>query len=57
LAAGAGLPAGRAFRVAPAVLEQLQRRIQMLGARARRIGVEPVRLIDTGERDAAGHAW
>jgi hypothetical protein len=56
LAAGAGRPAGRVFRVAPEALEQLERRIQALGARARRIGVEPVRLIDTGERDASGHA-
>ena len=28
----------------------------MLGRRARRIGLEPVRLIDTGERDASRHA-
>jgi hypothetical protein len=56
LAAGAGRPAGRVFRVAPEALEQLERRIQALGARARRIGVEPVRLIDTGERDVSGHA-
>ena len=55
-AAGAGRPAGRVFRVAPEALEHLQRRIQALGRRARRIGVEPVRLIDTGERDASGHA-
>ena len=55
-AAGAGRPAGRVFRVAPEELEHLQRRIQTLGRRARRIGVEPVRLIDTGERDASGHA-
>ena len=55
-AAGADQPTGRAFRVAPDALEQLQRRIQALGARARRIGMEPVRLIDTGERDASGRA-
>ena len=55
-AVGAGRPAGRVFRVAPEELEHLQRRIQTLGRRARRIGVEPVRLIDTGERDASGHA-
>ena len=55
-AAGAGRPAGRVFRVPPAALEQLQRRIEALGRRAGRIGVEPVRLIDTGERDASGHA-
>ena len=54
--AGAERPAGRVFRVAPEGLEQLQRRIQALGRRARRIGVEPVRLIDTGARDAGGHA-
>ena len=55
-AAGADRPAGRVFRVAPEEFEHLQRRIQTLGRRARRIGVEPVRLIDTGERDASGHA-
>ena len=54
-AAGADRPAGRVFGVAPEGLEDLQRRIQALGRRARRIGVEPVRLIDTGERDAGGH--
>jgi hypothetical protein len=43
-------------RVAPEALEQLQQRIQTLGQRARRLGVEPVRLIDTGERDASGNA-
>ncbi len=48
---------GRVFRVRPEALEQLQRRIEALGRRARRIGVEPVRLIDTGERDADGHAF
>jgi hypothetical protein len=57
LPAGAAvLPAGQSFRVAPAELEHLQRRIQTLGRRARRLGVEPVRLIDTGERDASGQA-
>lgn len=56
LAAGADQPGGRVFRVAPEALEELQRRIQALGPRARRIGVEPVRLIDTGARDAGGHA-
>ena len=55
-AAGAAPRPVRAFRVAPAELEHVQRRIQMLGRRARRIGLEPVRLIDTGERDASGHA-
>jgi hypothetical protein len=55
-AAGADRPAGRVFPVAPEEFEHLQRRIQTLGRRARRIGVEPVRLIDTGERDASGHA-
>jgi hypothetical protein len=56
LAARADQRRGRVFRVAPEALEQVQRRIEALGARARRIGVEPVRLIDTGERDAGGHA-
>ena len=55
-AAGAGRPAGRVFGVVHEELEHLQRRIRPLGRRARRIGVEPVRLIDTGERDASGHA-
>jgi hypothetical protein len=55
-AADAGRPAGRVFAVAPEELEHLQRGIQALGRRARRIGVEPVRLIDTGERDASGNA-
>ena len=55
-AAGAGRPAGPVVRVAPEELEHLQRRIQALGRRARRIGVEPVRLIDTGERNASGQA-
>jgi hypothetical protein len=55
-AADAGRPAGRVFHVAPEALEHLQRRIQTVGRRARRIGVEPVRLIDTGERDGSGHA-
>jgi hypothetical protein len=44
------------FRVAPEELERLQRRIQALGRCARRLGVELVRLIDTGERDASEHA-
>jgi hypothetical protein len=55
-AAGAGRRVGPVFSVAPEALEQLQRRIQALGRRARRIGGEPVRLIDTGERDAGGNA-
>jgi hypothetical protein len=56
LAAGAGRPGGRVFRVAPETHEQLQRRISTLGRRARGLWIEPVRLIDTGERDAGGHA-
>ena len=52
---GEGLD-GRVFRVRSDALEQLQRRIQALERRARTNGVEPVRLLDTGERDDGGHA-
>ena len=48
---------GRVFPARSDALEQLQRRIEALGRRARRIGVGPVRLLDTGERDAGGHAF
>ena len=41
----------------PAALEQLQRRIEALDRRAGRLGVAPIRLLDTGERDADGHAF
>jgi len=46
----------RVFHVRLQALEQLQVRIQALGRRAHRIGLEPVRLIDTGERDVDGRA-
>ena len=44
----------RVFHVQPAALEQLRRRIEALGRRAARLGVEPVGLVDTEERDADG---
>jgi hypothetical protein len=46
----------RVFHVRPQALEQLQTQIQALGRRAHRIGLEPVGLIDTGERDVDGRA-
>ena len=48
---------GRAFRVRLEALEQLQRRIEALGRRAHRLGMEPLMLLDTGERDVHGHAF
>jgi hypothetical protein len=56
-ATGAELFGGRVYRVGPEALEQLHRRMDALGRRARRLGLEPVRLIDIGEPDADGHTF
>ena len=48
---------GRVYRVPSEALAPLQRRIEALDRRAGRLGVAPIRLRDTGERDAEEHAF
>ena len=48
---------GRVFRVPGEALAPLRARIQALDRRAGRLGVAPIRLWDTGERDPGGHAF
>jgi hypothetical protein len=43
---------GRVFRVPDAQLRELTRRVERLDRRARKLGTGPIRLLDTGERDA-----
>jgi hypothetical protein len=43
---------GRVFRVPDAQLGELTRRVERLDRRARKLGTGPIRLLDTGERDA-----
>jgi len=46
----------RVYRVAAGALEELRQRIESLDRRAARLGCEPIRLRDTGERDRNGNA-
>ena len=48
---------GRVFRVSGEAVVPLRARIEALDRRAGRLGVAPIRLWDTGERDSDGHAF
>ena len=48
---------GRVFRVPCDALADLRQRIEALDRRAARLGVAPIRLLDTGERESDGHAF
>jgi len=48
---------GHVYRVASESLETLRRRIEALDRRAARLGVPPIRLRNTGERDSDGHVF
>jgi hypothetical protein len=48
---------GRVYRVASESLETLRRRIEALDRRAARLGVAPIRLRNTGERDPDGRVF
>jgi hypothetical protein len=45
---------GVVFRVADRERDELERRIERLDRRARKLGCEPIGLLDTGERDSTG---
>ena len=48
---------GRVFRIPISAVADLRHRIEVLDRRASRLGVAPVRLVDTGEREPDGHAF
>jgi hypothetical protein len=57
VAEGQAVLGGRVYRVPSEALEPLRRRVEALDRRAARLGLAPIRLANTGERDPGGRVF